>query len=1047
MKFRIVLVAFMVLFSVYCFSTPAHPLKTKGILKQNERSSEKFGPHTGSKRNLPQNILVLMCNFTDVKMVSEPSYPDSIVHDEIYFTRYMKHLKNFWLDASHEAYNINFTVHPEIIELNNTMGYYGDDSIDGERRPQMMKDVINLVDPVIDFNQYDAFILFHAGGGQESDINNTQSQAIWSTFLSRSDLREYFDKDNMNYQGIATNDGKFISEMVICPESQRHPDFPVTSEPITDAYIYDIMGVLAHQFGHQIGLPTLFDNDSSNGSSAGIGDFGLMGTAVWNNNGKIPALPCAWARYYMGWENAQDILTDQTDLKITYPMANFPGNNVYPKLYKIPISDKEYFLIENRQQNFIKDSVYTVTPDVPNGYWMQLALHTFTLAPPEIQDYYPDTEIPMVNMMENNLKGSEWDYFLPYMDAQTQDYQDGSGILIWHIDENIIDQTFSPDFEINHPNGDALHKGVDLEEADGIQHLDSPRPDYYMRGSPYDSYRLDNKNYFGKQINPFNNSVSLPTSDSYYGGQSVEIFNISESADVMNFSVRFNNQIKFEALSSHFSPFVGELQHSSKQTIYFDDGATLYYSENDLIKPSIKMGTLQDSLYNYYTFNKINNNILIPVMSKQNGIAKLFVWDGTNMSNPVSFDNQLWASHPISISDTLYFESKIINSILPLNNNLNQNSELVFLSTLYDTLYTCSITNSKIVSNLTYKNNTLHFIIKKQDSSFALASYNMDTKAFDQYAVELSADKVIALMEADFTKASNSQFACLEQTTNSEFKLHCFKENGVQLMGFPVNINSHSVSIPLISDVDNNSFPDILVGTENGYVAYAYNGTILNGYQVTDYPDSTGIAGGFISLNKENKPYQIGTISHNRLAIWRDELKPLTGYPISFSQIIHSCPFPYLENNKLYLYNSGEKGFVYSHYLQDIGDYQIDDESWLYAYGSLDRHASWVENAYVPVPTSGKLIKAKTFVYPSPWNALHSNPITIQVTTTLNSNAKVKIYDIAGNLVYSKNAFCSAFISNKDAFVINPKKMSSGVYFAVVSVDGETMTIKFAIEK
>jgi len=75
-----------------------------------------------------------------------------------------------------------------------------------------------------------------------------------------------------------------------------------------------------------------------------------MGTGVWNANGFVPPLPCAWSRYYLGWEddNIVEINSTFENLSLVFPMSEDEDT---PKLYKINISESEYFLIENRQQN------------------------------------------------------------------------------------------------------------------------------------------------------------------------------------------------------------------------------------------------------------------------------------------------------------------------------------------------------------------------------------------------------------------------------------------------------------------------------------------------------------------------------------------------------------------------------------------------------------------------------------------------------------------------------------------------------------------------
>ena len=47
-----------------------------------------------------------------------------------------------------------------------------------------------------------------------------------------------------------------------------------------------------HEFGHQLGLPDLYDTTpDQNGNSQGLGAWDIMATGVWNANGYVPAEP------------------------------------------------------------------------------------------------------------------------------------------------------------------------------------------------------------------------------------------------------------------------------------------------------------------------------------------------------------------------------------------------------------------------------------------------------------------------------------------------------------------------------------------------------------------------------------------------------------------------------------------------------------------------------------------------------------------------------------------------------------------------------------
>jgi len=104
----------------------------------------------------------------------------------------------------------------------------------------------------------------------------------------------------------------------------------------------------------------------------------------------------------------------------------------------------------------------------------------------------------------------------------------GSGILIWHIDETRLGDYLSA----NMVNIDPDHKGVDLEEADGIQDFDYSLPDIYgYEGSEFDPW------FAGGYAWEFSPS-SEPSSDASWGGETfVTVETLDEPALEMDVTV------------------------------------------------------------------------------------------------------------------------------------------------------------------------------------------------------------------------------------------------------------------------------------------------------------------------------------------------------------------------------------------------------------------------------------------------------------------------------------------------------------------------------
>lgn len=180
-----------------------------------------------------------------------------------------------------------------------------------------VKHLVSLADPDVDFSRYDnddngsvdALQVCHAGPGAEStgDPNH-----IWS------------HKSSINW---LTEDGVYVRTYTIQPEANA-------------------IGVYAHEFGHALGLPDLYDTDYS---SSGCGEWTIMASGSWGNGGKTPACFGAWEKYELGWVDPVNITqADLLDNPFDIPAAD--ASDVSYRLWTDGDQGSEFFLVENRQK-------------------------------------------------------------------------------------------------------------------------------------------------------------------------------------------------------------------------------------------------------------------------------------------------------------------------------------------------------------------------------------------------------------------------------------------------------------------------------------------------------------------------------------------------------------------------------------------------------------------------------------------------------------------------------------------------------------------------
>ncbi len=160
----------------------------------------------------------------------------------------------------------------------------------------------------------DALNLVHQGAGaEEGDHSN-----IWSHKWSLGGLAVSYD-------------GVIINSYNMNPEVQNGNIVAI--------------GVLAHEFGHALGLPDLYDTDYS---STGAGKLALMASGAWgtsNNSPWYPATMIGWCKNELGWVEIIEITDDQEAVSI----QNTYSNNT---IYRVNHSqvNEEYWYIENRQK-------------------------------------------------------------------------------------------------------------------------------------------------------------------------------------------------------------------------------------------------------------------------------------------------------------------------------------------------------------------------------------------------------------------------------------------------------------------------------------------------------------------------------------------------------------------------------------------------------------------------------------------------------------------------------------------------------------------------
>jgi hypothetical protein len=451
---------------------------------------------------------------------------DAPPHNRSYFESHLTFLENYFRKASDGKLAVHTTLIDSVIRVPNPMRFYSPQksSTNNIELGYLMRDTWHAVDSLvqlhlldISYSQYNAFLIFHAGAGRDIDLVNVYGYDptpfdIPSIYLNGKSLQK-MNPDWSNGFPVTMGNTTFnITNSMILPETETREQVP---------FPLSINGLLAASVGSYLGLPDLFNTKTGR---SGIGRFGLMdGQSIFSWNGAFPPEPSAWEKKFLGW--VQPNIVSSGDTVYNFPAVTLTDS--VDTIYQVLISAKEYFLVENRNRDANRDSVKIKM--IYNGESIEKSWERDTTG---FNADRPDSLYGVITDVD------EFDWSLPGgVDSKTKVLYDG-GLLIWHIDEVVIDANLGT----NSVNADAKHRGVNLMEADGSQDIGQSY-DLLQSGSGTENgWALDfwfrgHSALLRKELNAFT-PTSYPGSGSNYGANSHIYIGNTTSSDTTGLSYR-----------------------------------------------------------------------------------------------------------------------------------------------------------------------------------------------------------------------------------------------------------------------------------------------------------------------------------------------------------------------------------------------------------------------------------------------------------------------------------------------------------------------------
>ncbi len=936
---------------------------------------------------------------------------DPLPHDRDYFESHLTFVKNYYEKVSKGKVTIQFTILPDTFSVTKTMRNYSPAPGSDDFLPigQYAQEVWTLADQLytgFPFSDYNLFMILHAGVGRDISLPGSigGERDLPSVYLGENSLKNIFGS---TFDGFPVSYGNFkIKNSMIIPETESRE-----LETITGKFLFEITinGLLVASVASHLGLPDLFDTNT--GLSA-IGRFGLMdGQSIFAYNGCFPPEPSAWEKIYLGWAEPVEISPGDYSISIAANLASTLADTV---ILKVPINSSEYYLIENRQRDVPKDGAAITYKS--NG---NIFTRTFLKDTTGFYSYDTDSLSGVV------LDVDEFDWALP-----------GNGIVVWHIDENVINEKLAE----NKINTDKTRRGVDVEEADGIQDIGEEFFTIFGdkiigEGTERDFWYSDNPSELFKGI--FNKNSRPDTKTNTGANSLITIKDFSSISNRMSFKIEYGDSVIKPLFGSNIN---GVLTESSSITLIPPSESTGNFPNFAILSASgqLFINDLNQTVYKNSNFSEhkvVNTSygsrsyILGSNGSKINIVYNAVVYPDTNfVFQSVDLGYQITA--PLVLRKTLTEQIEVLVGVSSGVVNVYDLQSILDNNPIVKDIFLAGRANDDVTR------------ISILEDEYSFITYNKFE--YPEYLGQF-ADKHGYFI---FKNEIPTQVALTKDKDNSHLSVVLTLSNNIYLIkGNEVISTFHipadtAITSFALADLKNDGNNYIIVNNSN-IQAYNFQGALANNFPFSD-PNGMRFIGTPIVADIEGdlKSEIISLTEDGRIfAIDGGTGKVVSGFPISLGDSVYGSSLIFDYENKL-VYS----GLIQSGLLGWFVSSTNGRKDWAELLGNNSNHSS-LSSASNTNTINEFFPTSRAYNYPNP---VYDGATAIRYFVSEDSKINIKIFDLAGDYVAELNDDAQGGLDNETIW--NVSNIQSGVYLARIEATGssgksESVIIKIAVVK